>query len=103
MFGSICKKQLVEKDNIPAKDIVMVSVMPCTAKKYEAARDDRITSYNVCYTKLLRFSVEIAECKPAAVGSNEQISILEVWRRRVNQLYLARPLIKVAGYSYNFV
>ena len=40
MFGSLCKKQLVEKDNIPADDIVMVSVMPCTAKKYEAAREE---------------------------------------------------------------
>ncbi|MEX1376180.1 MAG: NADH-dependent [FeFe] hydrogenase, group A6 [Eubacteriales bacterium] len=45
MFGSLCKKQLIEQDNIPADDIVMVSVMPCTAKKYEAARDEFAGKY----------------------------------------------------------
>jgi len=45
MFGSLCKKQLVEQDKIPADDIVMVSVMPCTAKKYEAAREEFAGKY----------------------------------------------------------
>lgn len=45
MFGSLCKKQLVERDNIPADDVVMVSVMPCTAKKYEAAREEFQSEY----------------------------------------------------------
>ncbi len=40
MFGSLAKSYFAEKDGIPAKDIYVVSVMPCTAKKYEAQRDD---------------------------------------------------------------
>jgi len=45
MFGSICKRNLAEEDGIPSENIVMVSVMPCTAKKYEAARDEFIGKY----------------------------------------------------------
>ena len=40
MFGSLAKSYFAEKDGVPAKDIYVVSVMPCTAKKYEAQRDD---------------------------------------------------------------
>lgn len=40
MFGSLAKSYFSEKEGIPAKDIYVVSVMPCTAKKYEAQRDD---------------------------------------------------------------
>ena len=40
MFGAIAKTYLAEKMNIDPKKIVVVSVMPCLAKKYEAARDE---------------------------------------------------------------
>lgn len=40
MFGSIVKTYFAQKKNIPAKDIVVVSVMPCVAKKYESARPE---------------------------------------------------------------
>lgn len=40
MFGAIAKTYYAEKMGIDAKDIVMVSVMPCTAKKFEIGRDD---------------------------------------------------------------
>ena len=40
MFGAILKSYYAAKENIPAKDIVSVSVMPCTAKKFEIGRDD---------------------------------------------------------------
>lgn len=39
MFGAIAKTWFAEKNNIDPKDIVVVSVMPCTAKKYEISRD----------------------------------------------------------------
>ena len=41
MFGAIAKSYYAEKMGIDAKDIVMVSVMPCTAKKFEIGRDDQ--------------------------------------------------------------
>lgn len=40
MMGSMVKTYYSNKTGIPAKDIVMVSVMPCTAKKAEAARSE---------------------------------------------------------------
>ncbi len=36
MFGSVAKEILPERLNVAAKDLVVVSIMPCTAKKYEA-------------------------------------------------------------------
>lgn len=41
MFGAIVKTWYAEKNNIDPKDIVVVGVMPCTAKKYEISRDDQ--------------------------------------------------------------
>lgn len=41
MFGAICKTYYAEKLGIDPKDIVVVSVMPCTAKKGEKGRDDQ--------------------------------------------------------------
>ncbi|WP_113673682.1 NADH-dependent [FeFe] hydrogenase, group A6 [Vallitalea guaymasensis] len=40
MFGAVAKSFLAEKMNIPREKMVVVSVMPCLAKKYEAARDE---------------------------------------------------------------
>ena len=40
MFGAIAKTYYAEKAGIDIKDIVTVSVMPCTAKKFEAARPE---------------------------------------------------------------
>jgi NADH-quinone oxidoreductase subunit G/NADP-reducing hydrogenase subunit HndD len=39
-LGGIIKTYWAEKMNIKPKDIVVVSVMPCTAKKFEAARTE---------------------------------------------------------------
>ncbi len=39
MFGALLKTYWVEKNGVDPKDIVVVSVMPCTAKKFEIARD----------------------------------------------------------------
>ncbi len=40
MFGSIAKSYWAEKMNIPRKKLVVVSIMPCLAKKYECGRDE---------------------------------------------------------------
>ena len=41
MFGAIMKTWYAEKNGIDPKNIVSVSVMPCTAKKFEIGRDDQ--------------------------------------------------------------
>lgn len=40
MFGAVAKSYLCEKMNIDPKDMIVVSVMPCLAKKYEASRPE---------------------------------------------------------------
>ena len=44
MFGAVLKTYYAEKNNIDPKDIVSVSVMPCTAKKFEIGRADQSAS-----------------------------------------------------------
>ena len=41
MFGATAKTYWAEKMGIDPKNIVMVSIMPCTAKKFEIGRDDQ--------------------------------------------------------------
>lgn len=40
MFGTVAKTYYAEKNNIPLEDLVVVSIMPCTAKKFEATREE---------------------------------------------------------------
>ncbi len=40
MFGAVAKTYYAETEGIPVEDIVSVSVMPCTAKKFEANRPE---------------------------------------------------------------
>ena len=41
MFGTLVKTYYAEKMGIDPKDIFVVSIMPCTAKKYEVAREEQ--------------------------------------------------------------
>lgn len=41
MTGAVIKTYWAEKNGVDPKDIVSVSVMPCTAKKFEIGRDDQ--------------------------------------------------------------
>jgi NADP-reducing hydrogenase subunit HndD len=40
MFGAIAKTYFAEKIGVNRKDLVVVSIMPCLAKKYECQRDE---------------------------------------------------------------
>ncbi|MBN2806469.1 MAG: iron hydrogenase small subunit [Prolixibacteraceae bacterium] len=40
MFGAIAKSYFAEKQKINRKDLVVVSIMPCVAKKYECSREE---------------------------------------------------------------
>ena len=44
MFGAVTKTWWAEKNGIDPKNIVSVSIMPCTAKKFENGRDDQAAS-----------------------------------------------------------
>ncbi len=44
MFGAIVKTYYAQKNNIDPKDIFVVSIMPCVAKKFEKTRDNQAAS-----------------------------------------------------------
>ncbi len=44
MMGSVIKSYFAEKSNIKKEDIYSVSLMPCTAKKFEAQREEMTTN-----------------------------------------------------------
>jgi NADP-reducing hydrogenase subunit HndD len=44
MFGALAKTYYAQKRNLNPKDIVSISIMPCTAKKYEADRPEMRSS-----------------------------------------------------------
>lgn len=44
MFGAVAKTWFAEKAGIDPKDLFVVSIMPCTAKKFECKRDDQNAS-----------------------------------------------------------
>ena len=44
MFGALAKTYYAQTSGIPAEDITVVSIMPCTAKKHEAARPEMNSS-----------------------------------------------------------
>ena len=46
MFGALCKDKLAAQMGIAREDLVVVSVMPCTAKKHEARLEKNITDGN---------------------------------------------------------
>jgi len=46
MFGSIAKTYFADKLGIKREDLVVVSIMPCVAKKYECGRDEFKTNNN---------------------------------------------------------
>jgi NADH-quinone oxidoreductase subunit G/[NiFe] hydrogenase diaphorase moiety small subunit/NADP-reducing hydrogenase subunit HndD len=47
MFGALAKTYYAQKRNLDPKNIVSVSIMPCTAKKFEANRQEmRSSGYN---------------------------------------------------------
>ena len=52
MFGTVAKTFYAEKTGIDPRRIVVVSIMPCTAKKYEAARPEMNGAFKYWQPKL---------------------------------------------------
>jgi NADH-quinone oxidoreductase subunit G len=61
MWGAIAKTYLAEKLNIPSEKIVVVSIMPCVAKKFEANRNDFINDHNTQDIDLVLTTRELAK------------------------------------------
>jgi iron-only hydrogenase group A len=76
MMGAMVKSYLAEKERIDPKDILVVSVMPCTAKKFEAARPELSQGGNVdvdivLTTRQLSRMMQIFGIQFASLGEEE--------------------------------
>jgi NADP-reducing hydrogenase subunit HndD len=81
MFGALAKTYYAGKAKVDAKDMVVVSIMPCTAKKFEAAREEMNSSGYpdvdyVLTTRETRFSDQTSGPSPAGLGKKVK------WMRR---------------------
>lgn len=117
MFGAVAKTYLADKLGIPREKMVVVSVMPCLAKKFEVRRDEFKVNGNpdVDYSistrelaALLRQSVgdfnslpdedfdhPLGESTGAAVIFGATGGVIEAAVRTAYELYTKKPLPKI--------
>lgn len=117
MFGSIAKTYFAEKLNISRKDMVVVSIMPCVAKKYERGRKEFSTDGNpdvdiVLTTRELarlinlsnidlnalpddEFDQPMGESTGAGVIFGTTGGVIEAAVRTAYELHTAKPLPKI--------
>jgi NADP-reducing hydrogenase subunit HndD len=117
MFGSIAKNYFAELMNIKREDLVVISVMPCLAKKYECQREEFSTNGNpdVDYSistrelaSLIRFANidfnslpdedfdrPLGESTGAAVIFGATGGVIEAAVRTAYELYTGKKLTKV--------
>ncbi len=72
MFGSIAKSYFADKIKTDRKDMVVVSVMPCVAKKYECTREE----FSVDGNPDVDFSISTRELAALIKGSNMNLNDL---------------------------
>ncbi|NMC37609.1 MAG: NADH:ubiquinone oxidoreductase, partial [Bacteroidales bacterium] len=73
MFGAIAKSYFAQKINIDRKDLVVVSIMPCLAKKYECQREEFSTEGN----RDVDFSISTRELAAFIKQANIDLNNLE--------------------------
>jgi NADP-reducing hydrogenase subunit HndD len=72
MFGSIAKTYFADKVQVDRKDMVVVSVMPCVAKKYECTREE----FSVDGNPDVDFSISTREL--AALIKRSNLNLLDL-------------------------
>jgi len=73
MFGAIAKTYFADKIGISRKDMVVVSIMPCLAKKYECQREEFATDGN----RDVDFSISTRELAAFIKQANIDLNTLE--------------------------
>ncbi len=70
MFGAIAKTYYAEKAGVKPEDMVVVSIMPCVAKKYESAREE-LSNENLQDVDYVITTRELAAmCREAGINFN---------------------------------
>jgi NADP-reducing hydrogenase subunit HndD len=73
MFGAIAKTYFADKIKVDRKDLVVVSIMPCLAKKYECQRDEFSTGDN----RDVDFSITTRELASFIKHANIDLNFLD--------------------------
>lgn len=69
MLGALIKSYYAKKENIPKEKIVVVSIMPCTAKKFESTRPelksdvDYVLTTRECARLIKHFNIKFKQLK----------------------------------------
>lgn len=117
MFGAIAKSYFAEKLGVPKEKLVVVSVMPCLAKKYEAHREEFIhdghpdIDYSISTRELARlikqcniefkdlpdedFDKPLGESTGAGVIFGTTGGVIEAALRTAAEWYTNKPLEEV--------
>ncbi len=118
MFGSIAKTYWAEKMGIPRENLIVVSIMPCLAKKYECSRDEFKTAegdpdvnYSISTRELAslikranidfnrleeeEFDQPLGESTGAGVIFGASGGVMEAALRTAYELYTGKKLEKV--------
>ena len=117
MFGAIAKNYWAEKMNIPRQNLVVVSIMPCLAKKYECSREEfssqgdpdvnyslstrelagLIKRANIDFARLPEeeFDHPLGESTGAGVIFGASRGVMEAALRTAYELYTGKTLEKV--------
>jgi NADP-reducing hydrogenase subunit HndD len=117
MFGSIAKTYFAEKMGIRREDFIVVSIMPCVAKKYECGRDEfkvnnnpdvdyaittrelagLIKMANINFNRLPNedFDRPLGESTGAGVIFGTTGGVIEAAVRTAYELYTKKPLPKL--------
>ncbi len=73
MFGAIAKTYFADKIKVDRKDLVVVSIMPCLAKKYECQRDE----FSVDGNRDVDYSISTRELAAFIKQANIDLNSLE--------------------------
>ena len=117
MFGSIAKTYFADKLGIRREDLIVVSIMPCVAKKYECGRDEfkvndnpdvdyaittrelagLIKLANINFSRLPNenFDLPMGESTGAGVIFGTTGGVIEAAVRTAYELYTKKPLPKI--------
>ncbi len=117
MFGSVAKHYWAKKMGIPKEKLVVVSIMPCLAKKYECDRDEfkdgkvPDVDYSLSTRELARiikrfnislenmadsdFDKPLGESTGAGVIFGTTGGVMEAALRSVYEIYTGKPLARI--------
>lgn len=117
MFGAIAKTYFADKIEVKREDLVVVSIMPCLAKKYECQREEfssdnnpdvdfsistrelahLIKDANIAFNELQdeEFDMPLGESSGAAVIFGTTGGVIEAATRTAYELYTGKTLPKI--------